>query len=168
MTDLYFHKYSEFLCFFEKSVCVCVCACVRACVRAGTRARACVCVVGVGGAWEKERNSVTVLDKKLSSVQKYWYFSYFSTKAYVVGTLRSTSNMFSWKVKKTIYLIPILSRPMVTIIPLSSSYIYCPLELLSISMYWSSNCYQFKCIVHWNCYQNPCIDPIELLLISVY
>ena len=32
MTNLYFHKYSGFLCFFEKSVCLwgmeCVCVCV--------------------------------------------------------------------------------------------------------------------------------------------
>ena len=56
--------------------------------------------------------SSIALDKMHFSIQKYWYFSYFSTKTYVVGThlkclvevlLMSTHNhMFSWRNKKNI------------------------------------------------------------------
>ena len=49
------------------------------------------------------------------STKQDWYFSYFSMKKYVVGThwkhlsqalLTSTRNMFSWRNKKNIYLLP--------------------------------------------------------------
>ena len=58
----------------------------------------------------------------LSSIQKYWYFSYFSTKTYVVGThwkrlskalLMSTHNIcFHGEIRKIFTWYPLLSRPM--------------------------------------------------------
>ena len=62
------------------------------------------------------------LDKMLISVQKYWYFSYFSMKTYVVGThkkclaevlLMSTHNIcFCGKIWKIFTWYQHLSRPM--------------------------------------------------------
>ena len=60
--------------------------------------------------------------KALFSVQKYWYFSYFSTKTYIVGThqkhlgealLMSTHNIcFRGEIRKIITWYALLSRPM--------------------------------------------------------
>ena len=62
-------------------------------------------------------NNTIALVKVLFSIQKYWYFSYFSKKTYIVVLIRSASqgssneysqHMFSWRNKKNINPIPTL------------------------------------------------------------
>ena len=69
-----------------------------------------------------EGKMIIALDKKLLSYRKYWYFSYFSTKTYVVGThkkcLQGTSyeypqHIFLWRNKKNIYPYTLGSEAMV-------------------------------------------------------